>query len=380
MPPASKNFELPEYLPMSKSKTTFAVGILFSQLLFFGCAKEEHSRNDWQQDAQPHYLDSIPQGDASAQSETKRIAMSGRVDCANSSDCSPAVGMLVSLTADHRIGQCSAFLISPQIAITNSHCIPTDLKSAGANCSDRIWLYFPELNGSPQVRMGCSQVLIASSLPEKTKAVPDYAVLKLDQAVNRPPLEVSRDGFKDESSYQIEKVDPQSTTYPVGAITRSTCKAVHNSAIVRNSNDNESANMALGDCQIIHGNSGSPLLDSSGKAVGVIQLTFEQNTLGSVLLQLTLPMLDPSIGPLSAGTSFACLDLPSQVAAAPLPPQCSAIASRSNADSDQAQNQSLIGKIDQALADELKTMSGELNSAFQWAAAQYKSTQPCPRF
>ena len=353
---------------MPNRKHILLVGILLSQLALFGCSKGDSS-DSYQQDAQPHYIDTT------GSDQAKQTALSGQVSCASSdaADCSPSVGMLVALTPPTSVSQCTAFLVTPQIAITNSHCIPADLKAAGSSCSDRIWIYFPDVNGYPQLRSGCSQVLTASTLPETTKAVPDYAVIRLDQQVNRPPLTISRDGFKDQGEYRIVKIDPQSTTSAIGVMTRTICKAQHNSIIAPNSNDDKSANMAMGDCQILHGNSGSPLLDTQGQVHGVIQLTFEESTLGAALLQFTLPMLDgSSIGTLSAGTSFACLNLPAEAQGAPLAPQCAAVVS--SPDAKQAETKVLLGKIGNALETELNQISGELNPAFQWSVAKYDNT------
>lgn len=364
---------------MVNQKKILHVFILLAQLAFFGCSKGNDDNGLSAQDqfqSQPQYLDTTSE-------QAKHTAMNAQVSCgsANPADCSPAVGMLVSYTAPKSVGQCTAFLVGPQIVLTNSHCIPDDLKTAGSSCSDRIWIYFPELGDLPPLRAGCAQILEASTLPQVVKATPDYAVIRLDQPIHRTPLILNRSGFKDQDEYQIVKIDPQSTTSAIGAMTRATCKAKHNSIVVQDSGDDRSLNMALGDCQIVHGNSGSPLLDSEGQVRGVIQIKFEESLLGMALLKLSTPLLDDSVGTLSAGTNFACLNLPAEVpSGSALAPECASASSNtdSKTDSSKAETHALTLRLGQELEKELTQFSGELNPAFQWSLANYDHTGALP--
>ncbi|CAK9249669.1 unnamed protein product [Sphagnum jensenii] len=212
-----------------------------AQLSLWGCAQQDSSNTRNISEAMPHYLDSM------SADRGKQTAMSGEVKCASGTgdaDCSPSVAMFVSYTpgvdlSSSQVGQCS--------------------------------------NSSPS--------------QSGVKALADYAIIKLDQAVSRPPLTINRDGFKDQNLYQMIKIDPLSTSAAIGSMTRTDCKAQHDSKMVPNSDDNLSPDMGMGDCLIVHGNSGSPLVDMQGQVHGLIQLTFEQNTLSAMFLQLSLPWL-----------------------------------------------------------------------------------------
>ena len=337
--------------------------VLFAPIFLLACSPTPQSDinfDDPFQNAQPHWLD------PSAIDDAKSVAMSGQVNCQSRdpSQCSPSVGMLVTLATSTSVSECTAFLVAPQIAITNSHCIPADLKKSGSACNDRVWLYFPDLNGFPQLRTGCSRILTATSLPEQASAVPDYAVIQLDQVVERPVLKMSRDGFKDGADYKIVKIDPQSSSAAVGSMIQTTCKAIHNSIIVPYSDDNKSTNMAMADCEIVHGNSGSPLLDSQGQVQGVIQLTFEPEALTSNLDKQSVHLLASTIARMGGGTAFACMDLPAEVPAASLDPRCAAITATRDPKVDPSKV--LLEKVGERLEIELKRISASLSHDFQW--------------
>jgi len=350
------------------------IAIVLSQTVLFGCTPAPDNSDPFSY-AQPHWLDlptpTIDDSESDAV-RAKKMAMSGQVTCdsSNPADCSPSVGMLVALADSTSVSQCTAFLVSPQIAITNSHCIPDDLKASGSSCSNRMWFYFPDLSGFPKLRTGCAKVLSATTLPEKTEAVPDYAVVQLDQPVSRPVLQLSRDGFKNGDAFQLVKVDPQSKTAPIGAMTRITCTAVHNSVIVPNSDNDKSTNMALGDCEIMHGNSGSPILDSHGNVHGIIQLSFEKDSMKATIEKNNTPMLDGDFVAVAGGTNFACMNFPSDVGIVAMDTQCSTITAKAD---PKSASDAFYARIQRQLDLELKKTTDQMNPGFQWEFVKYKN-------
>lgn len=309
--------------------------------------------------------------DTTSPTDAEQKAMSGEVSCANPSSCHPAVAMLTSLSTDSQLGQCTAFLISPDIAVTNSHCIPTDLKTPGSACGNRIWLHFPALPDYPDLRADCAEVISASALEKEVKPVPDYALIRLAQAVQRPPLEISREGFKDGEIYRILKVDPMSQTSAQGSMTAALCKSVHNSALVPKSSDDRSLNMAFVDCEIVHGNSGSPIVDSQGKVRGVIELLFNSQTVNDSLARQKIPLLEKTAPSLNAGTSLACLDLPQETGAGVPPAECTAIRALSDEASDSSVTRQVSGKLERNLEQAFQKIVSRLNPTFDWSIGRY---------
>ena len=293
---------------------------LFLTLIFLadflvGCSKSSNST-----------LDSNPHREHfRTATETKSLIDGAQVSCENtdSARCSPSVGMLITLEKSTDIFQCTAFLIAPNIAVTNSHCIPQDLKSTHSNCTDRMWLYFPNVGELKEQRSECSEVLFASKIQEDSTEVsdvsPDYAVLRLKQSITRPFLKLSRDGFKDQGIYQIMKMNPHNGFSIGGLIVNDQCTAIHNSHVIPHSSANESLNMTLADCTIEHGNSGSPLIDADGNVVGILQLKFSVGPKFNVLdLNPSYPSNYTELATLGGGTGFSCLDFRSELQASGL--------------------------------------------------------------
>src|SRR4051812_15299822 len=109
---------------MDLRSSGFFVLIPLLSLAISACAKESPPPSD---------TNFIP---AASLMEAQRIAQSGVVHCEDASRCSPATGMITGARAEG-VYQCTAFLISPDLVGTNSHCVPDDLRNAGADCSNR---------------------------------------------------------------------------------------------------------------------------------------------------------------------------------------------------------------------------------------------------
>ena len=57
--------------------------------------------------------------------------------------------MLVVLAPPRQMGLCTSFLIGNSLLVTNSHCLPEDLKATGTSCAGRIWANFPASGSYP---------------------------------------------------------------------------------------------------------------------------------------------------------------------------------------------------------------------------------------
>ncbi|OFZ54127.1 MAG: hypothetical protein A2428_12305 [Bdellovibrionales bacterium RIFOXYC1_FULL_54_43] len=265
---------------------------------FAGCGKNEPD---------PSIDDSIPVANLT---EAQQLAQQTKVYCSQSNtDCSPSVAM-ISVTTPASVGMCTAFLISDDLLATNSHCIPDDLKAADSDCSARIWAFFPENGPYAASREDCARVLTASPIKENTLRQ-DYAFLKLKNPVARPSILLDHSGFEDLKSYFITKVDPYTgNNIPEGFVRKTECKAVYATVALPSFNDPFAPLALLSDCEIVHGNSGSPILDSNGNAKGIIQAFLSINFSDPRNEELSRELIDSDVAKMNVGTSFACIASP----------------------------------------------------------------------
>lgn len=243
----------------------------------------------------------------------QREASEMRMECPRESDCHPAVGLLsgVQPTSDSGWGtyQCTAVLVDSQTVLTNRHCIPRDLQKAlpGDGWSGRVWIGFP---GKSQERRQAVHLTARSARKDSTGQ--DWAFLRLDRPVARVPMRLSRAGLPDGARLQSIGWDPILVREGRGGRGRaSTCAVVNGSPVTRfGTGDVLARSVLLEGCTVRVGNSGSPLLDSAGEVVGLVDGLFEptQASLGALLSGVRL--LDGEIRPMGQATNLACAWMP----------------------------------------------------------------------
>ncbi|MGZ3708673.1 MAG: trypsin-like serine peptidase, partial [Bdellovibrionota bacterium] len=201
------------------------------------------------------------------------------VRCDDPAKCHSGIAMLVGVEqfdedGDTKwgVGECTGFLIAPDILATNSHCIADTLKDKGdgADCSGEAQIFFPAFGNYAEKRVDCAKILKASQIGS-THEAPDYAFVKLSEPVtDREIIALDNSGFEDRQKIRIIKVDPTSKHKPVGSMTSNECIALRKTIILQSSDSALSPTLALGDCDVIHGNSGSPIFDEAGHARGIL--------------------------------------------------------------------------------------------------------------
>lgn len=218
--------------------------------------------------------------------------------CADKADCP---GWFAHLK-NHEGGNCSSFLLKPDVVATNRHCMPEDATHAKVSCKGKITFHFPETDKFKKEVRECDEILQISDKFADEYIPLDIAILRLDKPVAREVAELAQTGLDDDVKFSIVKMDPDAKGG--GKIRRVTCTAVQNSVINPYFQNNQSPIMHFQGCPIERGNSGSPMLNPEGKAVGIVSNLSVILAPNSVRKEVD----DEVKGSSGHGTNFSCLD------------------------------------------------------------------------
>ncbi|MBC7384885.1 MAG: trypsin-like peptidase domain-containing protein [Cryobacterium sp.] len=231
-------------------------------------------------------------------------------------DCNPSIAMFVGVE-EKATESCTASLVGDGIAMTNSHCIPNDLRAEGKDCRGRIFLFFPDVTGFIAERAECSEVIQTSFKEEGGDANPDYAFFRLREKPKRPVLQMSGEGFEKSAIYRVDKVDPfVEQDHLAGVLRVAKCQSAFGTFALPESNDPLSPLMTFradAGCEIRPGNSGAPLTDASGHVRGLIQGKFEKNPASTQSVSQSALLASS----LRLGSNLACLPLHAKLTSAP---------------------------------------------------------------
>ncbi|MCO5143864.1 MAG: S1 family peptidase [Oligoflexia bacterium] len=282
-------------------KRFFPILVLLSlTVILVSCAKEKSSSKTVES---PIYK--IPTTSLEA---AVRIASNASPKCAKGSDdCSLSVGLLTYATSDGA-AQCTASLVAPNIILTNTHCVPDDLKKANSSCSGRMWMNFIQASGYDS-KLECDRVLFASDKRDG-KIEADYAYIKLAKSSNRPYFEMSREGFSDNELVHLYKMNPISAANGFsGELKKVVCRTVMDSLLPKKFDvqSNTSSVVTFADCQVIPGNSGGPIVGASGKVKGVIFALLRVQANIENLARYGINSTSTTHRYMSLGTNLRCL-------------------------------------------------------------------------
>jgi len=244
----------------------------------------------------------------------ERVIREADVECESPEACPSNVAMLI-IKEKTGLSQCTGFLIGPRTLMTNSHCLPKELRAPRASCAD-VTLIFPASDrggGDASERVACDFVEYASpigddegsrlavDLERRNRPQTDFAILHLKTATSRPPLLINNKGLSPDEPLSAWTVDPVSEVNPGGTLRKKSCKPVAGSVLAPDftgKNDGRRAPVAaLSGCEILHGNSGSPLVDSRGQARALIFATLPARE-----------MENQKFTDMSLATNLACID------------------------------------------------------------------------
>lgn len=250
-----------------------------------------------------------------------RLMNTAKVSCRDSKSCPEAVGLFVSIDGINltEVHQCSTFLVAPDMVATNAHCVPQLLRSAKASCVGRGKIYFPRTATKPALSIGCEEIVSSATYIDESTftAAPDFAFLRLSAPVNREFFSIDQLGIEDKEELLLYKVNPLSPVVVAGEVEATRCTALHGSYILPASAYSQSPVLALADCSIIHGNSGSPLL-SGGKVKGIVQITLTN----AMPVYFKAFQVNDGARFVGIGSNFGCIEVPG-MASHPLPDECS---------------------------------------------------------
>ena len=257
-----------------------------------------------------------------------------RVECADpssDSSCPSSVGQVITKNGvsgnDVKLGLCTGWLASPDIAITNSHCVPKELRKPGASCAEIMSIVFPMTPGRPLESAHCEKIIFAADIAEESgtgkNARADYAILKLSRRVERPVLPLSREGLKDGEKLEMFSVDPQSRSETRGILKVKHCEAIYGSLLLPGFVAPDFPVAMLKSCETIQGNSGSPIVSSSGKALAVGYAMLEEGKRNVADFIPNAARHERTFTKMTLAANVACMQLPDELAAGPVPAGCS---------------------------------------------------------
>ncbi|NQZ19467.1 MAG: trypsin-like serine protease [Bdellovibrionales bacterium] len=192
---------------------------------------------------------------------------------------------------------CSVQLIGNNRVLTNRHCLPDDLQSAGADCRGRIYFKFPNTNQIAAEAAHCRSIVDLTSnakYKDKDTLGPDWAVLEMASAVTRRAAETSTAGFiQNQSVHLFPSYFDSGHSYmgngqrvPIGnaSIRRVNCEVRRDNLGARvHYHQKAPLFNATCDDRMVGGNSGTAVLNSDQTILGIHSHSLEEDSNPSYL-------------------------------------------------------------------------------------------------
>ena len=188
------------------------------------------------------------------------------VQCLKTSECPENVGQLVVQTADPKVlNVCTTFLVDADTIVTNSHCVQDMVNPADLALTAEV--VFPQTAASAKEIVALGKVVQDSH--KQLIDDPDLAIIHLSVSSARKPLSIDSSGLQDQETLTVYKVNPSLGLEP-NYLEQQTCRVVIHPFYLPEFSAANDATVSFTNCEVIHGNSGSPLVGSSGGVKAVV--------------------------------------------------------------------------------------------------------------
>jgi hypothetical protein len=206
------------------------------------------------------------------------------------------------------ISTCTGFISDGGYFYTNDHCVPKRL-AAGSSCYTETEVFFPAVGSTPFETARCSSVLWRSGDQADTSGyVYDLAVIKLATNPSRPHLKFDHSGVTASQALTVQSIDPDHVAHQItGTLRPKSCVVEDTFHFIFDLTGPNSSG-----CDIVQGNSGSPVVFESEKAVGIVHHSFtmkRQINLSNSSSSATAPTTEAVVNGGTA-TNFSCISSP----------------------------------------------------------------------
>lgn len=278
------------------------------------------------------------------------------VKCELPDNCPPAINQL-----QHGAKRCTAFLVSRNLVATNLHCIPSTMWKEKSNCNGILFVFPKSKNHESEV-LSCQTVEFVSEPLEPNAVNVDLAILKTTESTNREFLNFSQVGFKNDASYTIYKVDPNSENGG-GTVVKTNCDAIQNSVVNPYFTSDTSPIVNFIPCQVIPGNSGSPIMSSNNEVRGIIHSSSDGRIFE--IFESHQQKLNKKVYT-AFGTNFSCVHLDLFSYPKYYYPSCrTKINTQTSRQLEKEKNDELSNKINAAIKAEFELVSSKIKTENQ---------------
>lgn len=258
-----------------------------------------------------------------SENEALKESQDWEVRCRDKSQCPDSVAQVL-MVAGRSVGVCTATLIAPDVAVTNSHCFDMEnIASPASICAKGAALVFASASPSGREVVECESIIVKSKIATATEndfSNPDYMVIKLKRRLTRKFEAIDAQGLEDGLRVIAKKVNPFRSG--VGLLVVDECEIMHETFLTPGANNKLSPVHTMANCPVMAGNSGSSIFDQSGKIRGLVFAGIPEENLEKLRASLP-PKLVRSIKDKKPSfvTNIACVDLN---ASGKLPLECTA--------------------------------------------------------
>lgn len=248
----------------------------------------------------------------------KRFVEKQSHECIDELHCNESIAKLVVIDRQN-VKYCTGTLVSPDVILTSSSCLPKSLRVPSLNCNSNIFAIFPKTTFLQKETVNCQHIVSSDTNDDNDPALwrSDFAFIKLSRKVERSTIKISRKGMKEGSPYRSYKVDYENDYDASQKF--SYCYPVFNSYANPFSSGRYSPLVTAMTCQNVLGNSGAPVIDLLGELVGVFSGNLDKGV-HSYVTNSDL-MIEP-IAPIQHIANTACVNLPKDHEISRINPEC----------------------------------------------------------